>query len=231
MYPTTLGAPAHEALRRATLAVSLLFAAPAAFAQTPPPAADGAPSEAARRAASSPYRFILQHAATPARKPAPDKPEPQRDREKEVVRRPAAPPEAPVQAAARTAPATAASPIASPMAAPAPAEAQPAAAPAAPTVQAAARTQAPEPPPARREVIPVRTDEPRLATALLREKPNGVVRVQFEIHPDGSTGAAKVVSSTNRALNRATVDAVSGWKFQPVDDVLTVETEIAYKYD
>lgn len=229
MYPTTLGAPAHEALRRATLAVSLLVAAPAAFAQTPPPAADGAPSEAARRAAASPYRFILQHAATPpARKAVPDKPEPQKEKEV-AVRRPAPPPETPVQAAVRTAPTA---PAAVPVPAPSPVEAQPTPpAPATPPVQTAARTQPVEPPRVRREVIPVRTDEPRLAAALLRERPNGVVRVQFEIQPDGSTGAVKVVSSTNRALNRATVDAVSGWKFQPVDEVLTVETEIAYRYD
>jgi outer membrane biosynthesis protein TonB len=40
-----------------------------------------------------------------------------------------------------------------------------------------------------------------------------------------------VVSSTNRALNRVSVEAVSNWKFQPVDEVLTIETELAYKFD
>jgi TonB family protein len=77
----------------------------------------------------------------------------------------------------------------------------------------------------------VRIDEPKLSPALLRERPNGVVKVQFEIHPDGSTSAVKVLASTNSALNRVTLGAVAGWKFQPVDEVLTVETEIAYKYD
>jgi len=41
----------------------------------------------------------------------------------------------------------------------------------------------------------------------------------------------KVLASTNRALNRPTVDAIQGWKFQPVDEVLTVETELVYKFD
>jgi TonB family protein len=65
----------------------------------------------------------------------------------------------------------------------------------------------------------------------MRERPSGLVKVQFDIRPDGSTGDVKVLSSTNRALNRASIDAISGWKFEPVDEVLTVETELAYKYD
>jgi len=55
--------------------------------------------------------------------------------------------------------------------------------------------------------------------------------VLFEIQPDGSVSDANVVSSTNRSLNRATVDAVKGWKFQPVDEILSVETELVYKFD
>jgi len=212
MKETNLEAPAHKALRRHLAVLCLLAcAAPVAQAQSGRAAGDGAPSEAARRAALSPYRFILQHATAPARKPAAETPK------KAAAPVPA---EAPVQSAARSAPA-AAVPVAAPAA--------PAAPPAAEPVQTAARTQPAAPPP-RREVIPVRTEEPRLAPALLRERPHGVVRVQFEIQPDGSTGAVKVISSTNRVLNRPSVDAVAGWKFQPVDEVLTVETELAYNY-
>jgi len=231
---STNGAPAHKAAwREMLLLVSLPLAVSVAHAQTGAAAGDGAPSEAARRAATSPYRFILQHAnaPAPARKPAAEK-DRERDRPKdndkvETVRRLAPPTEAPVQAAARTAAPAAASAV---PVAPSP-EAIPAAAPPPEPVQSAARTQPVEAPAARREIIPVQTDEPRLPAALLRERPSGVVRVQFDVQPDGSTSAVKVVSSSNRALNRATVDAVSGWKFQPVDGVLTVETEIAYKYD
>jgi TonB family protein len=225
MIETLMEAPAHKATRRCLAALCLLLgASPLAHAQAGASATDGAPSEAARRAAMSPYRFIL---AAPARKPPPVEKERDKDTEKEPVKkaRPA-PAEPPVQAAARTAPAPAPAAAMTPAAAP---ESKPAAAP----MQTAARTR-PAPPPepvVRREVIPVSTDEPRLPAALLRERPNGLVRVQFEINPDGSTGAVKVVSSTNRVLNRPTVDAVAGWKFQPVDEILTVETEVAYKYD
>jgi TonB family protein len=51
----------------------------------------------------------------------------------------------------------------------------------------------------------------------MRERPSGVVRVHFDIRPDGTTGDVKVVASSNRSLNRATVEAVSGWKFEPVE--------------
>ncbi|MBC5768263.1 energy transducer TonB [Ramlibacter albus] len=223
------GAPAHKALRRATplLLCLLAFAAQAQTPATP----DGAPSEAARRAALSPYRFILQNATAPARKPAPA-PEKKAVAEPAAAPAAAAPAPAAVQAAARPAAAPAVLAPAAAAAAAAP-QSQPVAAPPAPEpVTTAAHTRPAEPPVhVRREIIPVRTDEPKLAAALLREKPNGVVRIQFDINFDGSTGAVKVVSSTNRALNRATVDAVNAWKFEPVDEVLTVETEVAYKFD
>lgn len=253
MSQTMSGSGAHKVLAACATGLAIQFAATAAaWAQATPNApgaagaptnapgaagapnpapADGAPSEAARRAALSPYRFILQHSSAPARKPAPA---PAPVAAPQAAPSPAAPaearrstPEPALQSAARTS-----------IPAPAPAAPEAAAAPAsvpaaepAPTPVAAARVRAPEPPPPRREIIPVRTDEPRLSAALMRERPNGVVRVQFEVHPDGSTHEVKVLSSSNRSLNRATVDAISAWKFQPVDEVLTVETEIAYKYD
>ena len=64
---------AHKARLMGVIAGTMLLAfAHTASGQTTPPAGnplDQAPSEAARRAAMSPYRFILQHASTP-RKPA-----------------------------------------------------------------------------------------------------------------------------------------------------------------
>ena len=61
---------AHKAHLVATLG-GLAFAALAhtAAAQTSP--VDKAPSEAARRAAMSPFRFILQNASAPRKAPAP----------------------------------------------------------------------------------------------------------------------------------------------------------------
>lgn len=209
---------AHKARLAGVVAGLLLAGAHTASAQTPTPPAgnplDNAPSEAARRAAMSPYRFILQHAAprkaaAPAPAPAPAVAEPKR-----------APAPPPVQQAA-------AQPSAPPAPRPAPAVEAPAPEPAV----AAISRQLAEPPPARREIIPVQTDEPRLPPALVREQPKGVVKVQFDIEPTGVVSEVKVLASTNRALNRPTVEAIQGWKFQPGDEVLTVETEVVYKFD
>lgn len=206
---------AHKARLFGVIA-GMLVLAQTADAQTPPSAGspiDQAPSEAARRAAMSPYRFILQNSTAPARKPTPP---PAPAPAVAEPRKPAAP--APVQQA-----------VAQPVAAPA-AEA-PASAPSPEAAIASLSRQPAELPPPRLEIIPVRTDEPRLPAALMRERPSGVVRVHFDIQPDGSVGEVKVTSSTNRSLNRPTVDAVQKWKFEPVDAVLTVETELVYKFD
>lgn len=227
MHLHRFGARAHK-VRRAWIVAAglgLLSGAFPCFAQTPAAVTgtDAAPSEAVRRQALSPYRFILQNANAPARKAAPA-PAPAPSTEAKRVTLPTA---APIQQAA-VEPARAVTPL--PTAAPA---AEPANPPALAPV--AALTPPPVAPPpiiaVRREIVPLQTDEPRLPAALLRERPSGVVRVAFEVKPDGSTAAVRIVSSTNRALNRASVDAVSGWKFEPVDEVLSVETELAYKYD
>src|SRR5882672_1181115 len=75
MQKLGIGGAAHKARFAKVLAGSMLLAgAYTASAQTTAPSAsnpvDNAPSEAARRAAASPYRFILQNAA-PRKAPAP----------------------------------------------------------------------------------------------------------------------------------------------------------------
>lgn len=220
---------AHKARLVGVIAGMMVWAgSQTAQAQTTPPPAgnpiDQAPSEAARRAAMSPYRFILQNASAPARKPAAGPAPATAPSPAPAVaepKKPAAP--APVQQAA-------AQPVAAPAPKPAGAEA-PASAAASDAAIAALSRQPTEQPPPRLEIIPVRTDEPRLPAALMRERPHGIVKVHFDIQPDGSVGDVKVTSSTNRSLNRPTIDAVQKWKFEPVDAVLTVETELVYKFD
>jgi TonB family protein len=211
MYMHRYGVLAHKAGGAWVLGVAAILAMGPASAQVlapgPAPVLGTAPSEAVQRQANSPYRFILQNANAPSRaKPAPA---------------PAATPVAvevkklkPVEQAAITRPVPAA---------PAPA--------AAPEPEPLVSLPMQEPVPPRLEVIPVQTDDPRLPSTLLRQRPSGVVRVAFDLNPDGSTGNVKVVSSTNRSLNRPSIEAVSSWKFQPVDEVLTIETELAYKFD
>ena len=219
MHMHRIGAKAHKACGVWALIAGLGLGTgmETALAQAQPAAAaSDAPSEAVRRQALSPYRFILQNANAPTRAAKPAvavAPEPKRPPAPAAIEQAAVQP--------RSAPAAAASPS------PAPATL----APSAPEPVAALTPRPAEPVTARsvnREVIPVRTDEPRLTPAQLHDRVTGEVRVQFDLNPDGSTGNIKIVSSTNRTLNRNTIEAVSGWKFQPVDEVVTVETKIVY---
>jgi TonB family protein len=210
MHTDQIRVAAHKACCAGVVIAGLQFAAMSlpAVAQTTPSATANAPSEALQRQALSPFRFILQNASAPARKPAAATPaaEPKKPA---AVEQAALQPRAPAPQAA------------------APQPAQPEAA----TPVAVFAPKPPEPLPViHREIIPIQTDEPRLPAALLRERPSGVVKVSFEVHPDGSTAAVKVISSSNRSLNKPSIEAVSGWKFQPVDEVLTVETELDYHY-
>jgi len=210
MHTDQIRVAAHKACRAGVVIAGLQLAVLGlpALAQTAPSATANSPSEALQRQALSPFRFILQNASAPARKPA--------------AAAAAAEPKKPAaieQAALQPRPA----PTPQPGVQPAPSE------PATPVTVFAPKP--PEPPPVvHRDIIPIQTDEPRLSAALLRERPSGVVKVSFEVHPDGSTAAVKIISSSNRSLNKPSIEAVAGWKFQPVDEVLTVETELDYHY-
>jgi len=210
MHTDQIRGAAHKACRAGVVIAGLQFAAMSlpAMAQTTPPATANAPSEALQRQALSPFRFILQNATAPARKPVAPAPAAE-PKKAAAVEQAALQPRAPAPQAATPQPA------------------QPEAA----TPVAVFAPKPPEPlPVVHREIIPIKTEEPHLSAALLRERPSGVVKVSFEVHPDGSTAAVKVISSSNRSLNKPSIEAVAGWKFQPVDEVLTVETELDYHY-
>lgn len=185
------------------------------MAQTAAGAKDQAPSDAARRAAESPYRFILQNAAIRER----PKPKPESAAvEREPARRPA--PEAVAAVPQRPAPQAAPA-----VAQPAPAAPEPVATP----VAVAAPQASPAPVvAARKELVPVRQDPPVLGALLMRERPSGRVTVAFDVMPDGSVSDVKVVSSSNSSLNRPSVNAISAWKFQPIDDTRHLEIELNY---
>ncbi len=214
------------------------------------------PNDALQRQALSPYRFILNvGAAKPVAKPAAAAvPAPAPTAPPAVAAQPrhAAPSPAPVVAKAvaapapepakPAAPAVAAAPAPTPAPAPTVAtttapSAAPAVAPtpvlvaaAAPTA-AAPKSPAPLPPPAtvvRKELVPLQQDPPVLGNALLAEIPHGLVKVRFDVNPDGSTSSVQVASSSHRKLNGPVVAAVSKWRFQPIDAARAVEIELSF---
>lgn len=220
-------------------------------AASPAPAASqAAPSEAARRQAEGPYRFILLNSAA--------KPQPKRA--------PQAAKDAPGAAASRQAKADAAAePVATPplpevklspapqpaaggaVAADAPASAPVAGNAAPPEATAAApapltppvetlNVAAPPAAPAAAEpeevvLIPIVRDPPVIPPAVQREARKGTVTVQFTVLPDGSVADAKAVATTERAFNRPVLAAVSKWKFAPIKSEQLVQVDIAINLD
>ena len=213
-----------------------------------------APSEAVQRQALGPYRMILQNAnqakakpAAPAvvATPAPVAAQAPKRAVAVAPATPAAPPAAATAATPTKAPETTTS-SAAPVPPPTPvtAKAEPTPAPAAATqvaaiapgaaVVAAPAQTAPAAQPvavARKELIAIRQDAPVLANALLAEISHGLVKVRFDVNPDGSTSAVQVAASSNRKLNNAAMAAVSKWRFQPIEATRSAEIEISFSND
>lgn len=175
-------------------------------------AAYGAPSEAARRQALSPFRFILRHADTPVKPRTPASSE-------EARRKPAAP-AAPKEEASneskfppgpvvQTKPQLDASPS----------QIETAVAPPAAAAMVA-RTRAP--------LVPIRQDGPVLTAALQRDPPVGSVKVAFEVQANGTTSDVKIVQSTNRRLNGPALAAVQAWRFQPIEETRSLEIDFVF---
>ena len=204
------GGRARWRIRTAAVVLPAVLAMPA-WSQAP--GTDSAPSEAARRAALSPFRMILQNADAPRIKP----PAPKKVAPAPVAAAPAPPPTptrtpAPEPATASAAP-TAPAPPPPEQVSVAPASAQ--------------ATRPPEPPPPV-ELVPLRQDPPQLSAALRREQPRGLVKVGFAVKPDGTTSDVHVLSSTNHRLNSASVDAVAGWRFKPIGETRPTEVELDF---
>ena len=102
--------------------------------------------------------------------------------------------------------------------------------------QQAAQTAATTPAPARpaaaaasAELRALSTPAPGFPAEALRAAQSGEVQVEFTVSPDGSVSAARVVRSTPpRVFDRAAVNAVKRWRFQPVDAPVTTRRTISF---
>jgi protein TonB len=64
--------------------------------------------------------------------------------------------------------------------------------------------------------IPEQSPQPEYPASALRSGQTGTVRVRVEVDAQGVPGAVVVVDrSGSRDLDRAAVDAVKNWRFQP----------------
>ena len=243
------------ALLPGTFSQAIAQTAPAATASSPAAAAaQQGLSESILRQAQGPYRMIMNSPTVVRPKPAvPAQPAVAR------VAEPAAAPSGPLSAAPRKAaladvevpvsPRAANAPTTKPAEAiAAPVNVPPSASALLPVVPAQVATpavnpvavpvaipQSPAKPvaaaPVELPLVAIRQEEPLLAGALARERPTGVVQVGFNVNPNGSTGDVSVISSTNRKLNSAVVNAVSKWVYQPLEAARRLEVAIEFKND
>ena len=69
---------------------------------------------------------------------------------------------------------------------------------------------------ARANPVPVSSPPPRYPAEAARRRESGTVRVRVDVGPDGiPTSSSIVESSQSRALDKAALDAVRRWRFQP----------------
>jgi TonB family protein len=218
-----------KCVERSVAALAAVFFVGTSLAQTPAPAKpDGStsdiktpfldnytPSEEVKRRALGPLRIIKQlgdqkkpavpATPTPAPTPVSVAPKPK------VEEKPEKTPE-PVVAKAVEVPVIA--PLIAPVVSPAPA----------PEIVKVAKK-------VNNELIPVSQDPPVFNRNLMRDTPHALVKVAFDVKPDGSTSGMEVTASNNRRLNSSAMDAVSRWKFKPIDETVRVEIELAFSSD
>jgi TonB family protein len=77
----------------------------------------------------------------------------------------------------------------------------------------------------------VKADEPEFPITVMRRLRKGSVQVRFEVMPDGSVGNVTVVQTTHRSLNEAALEAVNGWRFEPVRASRSAVVDLGFDLD
>ncbi len=79
------------------------------------------------------------------------------------------------------------------------------------------------------DLRPLSTPAPQFPREALRSGQSGNVQVEFTVGTDGSVTAARVVNSEpRRVFDRAALDAVQRWRFQPLTEPVTTRRAIIF---
>ncbi|HEU4813235.1 MAG TPA: energy transducer TonB [Xanthomonadaceae bacterium] len=79
------------------------------------------------------------------------------------------------------------------------------------------------------ELIPVSTPAPQFPAEAYRNRQSGEVQVEFVVGTNGSVTSSRVVrSNPRRVFDRAALDAVNRWRFQPVAEPVTSRRTIGF---
>lgn len=77
----------------------------------------------------------------------------------------------------------------------------------------------------------VKAEEPEFPANVMRKLRKGTVQVRFEVQADGTVANASIVQSTHRSLNEAAIEAVNGWRFQPVRSPRSAVVDLGFDLD
>ncbi len=216
-----------------TFVVAWCVACAMAAALTPAGAQTAASTDKAQersqQQSDSVYRWIKYFADQPSKvRPKTDAPQPA----KKPVAKAAAEPGKTAAPAADTAADTAAAPAAAKTAPESLQQPQPTT----PNVAAAAPVApaAPEP-----EVIaeapkplrPVHVVEPTIPREMREETFNTSVRLSFTVQPDGTISTPEVIAGNNRRLNKSALQAISQWRFEPIQTARATQIEFEFRQE
>lgn len=77
----------------------------------------------------------------------------------------------------------------------------------------------------------VKAEEPEFPASVMRKLRKGTVQVRFEVQADGTVANASIVQTTHRSLNDAAIEAVTGWRFQPVRSPRGAVVDLGFDLD
>lgn len=101
--------------------------------------------------------------------------------------------------------------------------------PATPPATTPQQPSAPARPAGNTQLIPLSTPAPSYPPDAYRSRQSGEVQVEFTVGTDGSVTSARVVrSNPRRVFDRAALDAVNRWRFQPVVEPITSRRTIEF---
>ncbi len=212
--------------------IANLSLAPLSLAQPAPPAAaasapDGA-TERVKRQTDNVYKWIKYFADQP-RKAEPAKAAPKVEAPVAVVVKRSS--SKPAEVAPEVEPVVAAAPVSESAPVPAPlpvVRPPPSAVPVAVVAPAPKATPVEEPD---RPLVPVSVEEPTIPRELRNSTFQNKVVLSFTVQPDGSVTDPTVLSGTNRRLNKASMDAVLEWRFEPIRSARTTQIEFQFSQE
>jgi periplasmic protein TonB len=95
-----------------------------------------------------------------------------------------------------------------------------------------AATPAPARPAGNTQLIAVSTPPPEFPAEAARNRLSGEVQVEFTVGTDGSVTSSRVVrSNPRRVFDRAALNAVNSWRFQPVAEPITSRRTIEFSLE